>query len=55
VWEALEDTADIGESGQFQGSFAGQRRLKGIKNEVGLYRVRRGRGSSGSGGSDDGD
>jgi adenylate cyclase len=55
VWEALEDAADIGESGQFQGSFAGQRRLKGIKNEVGLYRVRRGRGSSGSSGSDDGD
>jgi len=58
VWEALEDTgdtADTGESGQFQGSFAGQRRLKGIKNEVRLYRVRRGSGSSGSSGPDDGD
>ncbi len=38
VWEALEESA---ESAQFQGSFAGARRLKGIKNEVKLFRVRR--------------
>jgi adenylate cyclase len=36
VWEA------IGDSGEFQGSFASARRLKGIKNEVKLFRVRRG-------------
>jgi adenylate cyclase len=36
VWEAL------GETGQFSGSFAGARRLKGIKNEVRLFRIRRG-------------
>ena len=38
VWEA------VGETGQFQGSFAGARRLKGIKNEVRLFRIRRGNG-----------
>ena len=38
VWEA------IGETGEFSGSFAGARRLKGIKNEVKLFRVRRGDG-----------
>jgi adenylate cyclase len=38
VWEAIGDT-DL-----FQGSFAGPRRLKGIKNEVKLHRVRRGAG-----------
>jgi adenylate cyclase len=36
AWEAL------GETGQFSGSFAGARRLKGIKNEVKLFRIRRG-------------
>jgi adenylate cyclase len=36
VWEA------VGESGEFSGSFAGARRLKGVKNEVKLFRVRRG-------------
>jgi adenylate cyclase len=40
VWEAL------GENGEFQGSFAGARRLKGIKNEVRLFRIRRGSGST---------
>jgi adenylate cyclase len=40
VWEA------VGESGEFSGSFAGARRLKGVKNEVKLFRVRRG-GDSG--------
>jgi len=39
VWEAVSDT------GQFQASFASSRRLKGIKNEVKLFRVRRGDGS----------
>jgi adenylate cyclase len=39
VWEA------IGDNGGFQGSFAGARRLKGIKNEVRLFRIRRGDGS----------
>ena len=39
VWEA------IGDNGGFQGSFAGARRLKGIKNEVRLFRIRRGSGS----------
>ncbi len=39
VWEAL------GENGEFHGSFAGARRLKGIKNEVRLFRIRRGSGS----------
>lgn len=39
VWET------IGDSGEFQGSFAGARRLKGIKNEVKLFRIRRGNGS----------
>jgi adenylate cyclase len=39
VWEAL------GDSGEFHGSFAGGRRLKGIKNEVRLFRIRRGDGS----------
>jgi len=38
VWEAVSDT------GQFQASFASSRRLKGIKNEVKLFRVRRGDG-----------
>ncbi|OBI81438.1 adenylate/guanylate cyclase domain-containing protein [Mycobacterium sp. 1245805.9] len=36
VWEA------VSENGNLQGSFAGARRLKGIKNEVKLFRVRRG-------------
>jgi len=36
VWEAVNG------SGQFQASFASSRRLKGIKNEVKLFRVRRG-------------
>ncbi|MEB3981175.1 adenylate/guanylate cyclase domain-containing protein [Mycobacterium sp. 663a-19] len=36
VWEAL------GDAGDFEGSFAGARRLKGIKNEVKLFRIRRG-------------
>jgi adenylate cyclase len=36
VWEA------VGETGEFAGSFAGARRLKGIKNEVKLFRIRRG-------------
>jgi adenylate cyclase len=40
VWEAL------GENGGFHASFAGARRLKGIKNEVRLFRIRRGDGSS---------
>jgi adenylate cyclase len=39
VWEA------VGDSGQFEGSFAGARRLKGIKNEVKLFRIRRGNGT----------
>ncbi|BBY38518.1 pH-sensitive adenylate cyclase [Mycobacterium mantenii] len=38
VWDV------IGDSGQFSGSFAGARRLKGIKSEVKLFRVRRGDG-----------
>jgi adenylate cyclase len=38
VWD------DIGDNGQFSASFAGARRLKGIKNEVKLFRVRRGNG-----------
>jgi adenylate cyclase len=41
VWDALNES-----SAGFQGSFAGARRLKGIKNEVKLFRVRRGDGSS---------
>lgn len=36
VWDV------IGDNGEFSGSFAGARRLKGIKNEVKLFRVRRG-------------
>ncbi len=36
VWEA------VGESGQYSASFAGARRLKGVKSEVKLFRVRRG-------------
>jgi adenylate cyclase len=39
VWEA------VGDGGEFHGSFAGPRRLKGIKNEVRLFRIRRGNGS----------
>jgi adenylate cyclase len=39
VWEAVGDGAG------FHWSFAGPRRLKGVKNEVKLYRVRRGDGS----------
>jgi adenylate cyclase len=35
VWESL------GEDGDFGGSFAGARRLKGIKSEVKLFRIRR--------------
>jgi adenylate cyclase len=42
VWDA------VGETGKFDGSFAGSRRLKGIKNEVKLFRIRRGGDSSGS-------
>jgi adenylate cyclase len=42
VWEAVGDTGD------FDGSFAGARRLKGIKNEVKLFRIRRGGGSNAS-------
>jgi adenylate cyclase len=38
VWEA------VAESGEFAGSFAGLRRLKGVKNEVKLFRIRRGNG-----------
>lgn len=38
VWDV------IGEGGQFSASFAGARRLKGIKGEVKLFRVRRGDG-----------
>ncbi|MGB8386752.1 adenylate/guanylate cyclase domain-containing protein [Mycobacterium sp.] len=40
VWDA------IGDGGEFFGSFAGSRRLKGIKNEVKVFRIRRGNGSS---------
>ncbi|WAJ43979.1 adenylate/guanylate cyclase domain-containing protein [Mycobacterium sp. Aquia_216] len=36
VWDV------VGESGEFSASFAGARRLKGVKNEVKLFRVRRG-------------
>jgi len=36
VWDVL------GEHGEFSGSFAGARRLKGIKGEVKLFRIRRG-------------
>jgi adenylate cyclase len=36
VWEA------VGESGKYSASFAGARRLKGVKNEVKLFRVHRG-------------
>lgn len=39
VWEA------VGGSGEFHGAFAGARRLKGIKGEVKLFRIRRGSGS----------
>lgn len=38
VWDV------VGERGEFSGSFAGARRLKGIKGEVKLFRVRRGDG-----------
>nr|WP_284145699.1 adenylate/guanylate cyclase domain-containing protein [Mycobacterium senriense] len=38
VWDV------IGDQGEFSGSFAGARRLKGIKSEVKLFRVRRGDG-----------
>ncbi len=34
----------IGDNGEFSGSFAGARRLKGIKTEVKLFRIRRGEG-----------
>lgn len=40
AWEA------VGDAGGFQGSFAGTRRLKGIRNEVKLFRIRRGNGPS---------
>ncbi|ORW42162.1 cyclase [Mycobacterium paraense] len=40
VLDALDGTAD------FEGSFAGARRLKGIKSEVKLFRIRRGQGPS---------
>ncbi|OBF90162.1 cyclase [Mycobacterium sp. 852014-52450_SCH5900713] len=42
VWET------IGDAGRFDASFAGARRLKGIKNEVKLFRIRRGVGSGGN-------
>ena len=45
VWEAVGDTRG------FHASFAGARRLKGIKNEVKLFRVRRGDGSPNGGSS----
>jgi adenylate cyclase len=35
----------VAESGEFVGSFAGSRRLKGVKNEVKLFRIRRGDGA----------
>jgi adenylate cyclase len=38
VWEAVGDT------GEFDGSFAGARRLKGVRNDVKLFRIRRGSG-----------
>lgn len=38
VWDVIADR------GEFSGSFAGARRLKGIKSEVKLFRVRRGDG-----------
>jgi adenylate cyclase len=38
VWDVVSD------GGQFDASFAGARRLKGIKNEVKLFRIRRGDG-----------
>jgi adenylate cyclase len=40
AWEAVGDT------GEFHGSFAGPRRLKGIKGEVKLFRIRRGADST---------
>ncbi len=40
VWET------VGDSAEFHGSFAGARRLKGIKNEVRVFRIRRGNGSN---------
>jgi adenylate cyclase len=43
VWEAVGDTR------QFSGSYAGARRLKGIKNEVRLFRIRRGDASQNGG------
>jgi adenylate cyclase len=45
VWDAL---TEAGKADNFQGSFAGARRLKGIKNEIKTFRVRRGDGPSGS-------
>lgn len=42
VWEA------VGESGEFSASFVGARRLKGVKSEVKLFRVRRGGDSRGN-------
>lgn len=46
VWEV------VGDADEFQWSFAGPRRLKGIRNEVKLFRVRRGNGSRGFGKGD---
>jgi adenylate cyclase len=46
VWESLGESAD---TGQFNGSYAGARRLKGIKNEVKLFRIRRGDASQNGG------
>ena len=46
----------VGDAGGFQWSFVGARRLKGIKNEARLFRVRRGAGPAGAhnaGASDD--
>ena len=41
----------LGDDGDFHGSFAGARRLKGIKNEVKLFRIRRENGSPNGGSS----
>jgi len=43
VADSVWDT--VGDAGEYHGSFAALRRLKGIKSEVKLFRVRRGAGS----------
>ncbi|QUR68495.1 adenylate/guanylate cyclase domain-containing protein [Mycobacterium spongiae] len=54
VCEALADTADTADTADgagladFRWSYAGSRRLKGIKNDVKLYRVRRGSATAGA-------